>query len=45
MSWICENLFKRASCYDDDTSFRAEIRYNFSFTGVDFMYMDWTKIY
>lgn len=32
MSWICENLFKRASCYDDDTSFRAEIRYNFSFT-------------
>ena len=45
MSWICENLFKRASCYDDDTSFRAEIRYNFSFTGVDFMYMDWRKIY
>ena len=32
MSWICENLFKRASCYDDDTSFRAEIRYNFSFS-------------
>ena len=32
MSWICENLFKRASCYDDDTSFRAEIRYNKGFT-------------
>ncbi|KAM7451081.1 hypothetical protein ABFA07_001449 [Porites harrisoni] len=27
MSWICENLFKRASCYDDDTSFRAEISF------------------
>lgn len=27
ISWICENLFKRASCYDDDTSFRAEISF------------------
>ena len=26
VSWICENLFKKASCYDEDTSFRAEIR-------------------
>lgn len=24
--WICENLFKKASSYDNDTSFRAEIR-------------------
>lgn len=24
--WICKSLFKKASGYDDDTSFRAEIR-------------------
>lgn len=27
VSWICENLFKKASCYDEDTSFRAEISF------------------
>ena len=25
--WICQSLFKRASDYKDDTSFRAEVRY------------------
>lgn len=25
--WICENLFKKASSYDSDTSFRAEISF------------------
>lgn len=25
-SWICKSLFKKASGYEDDTSFRAEIR-------------------
>ena len=27
--WICQSLFKRASDYKDDTSFRAEVRYAF----------------
>lgn len=26
-SWICKSLFKRASGYEDDTSFRAEISF------------------
>jgi len=25
-TWVCKSLFKKATAYEDDTSFRAEIR-------------------